>query len=76
MGLYACMWARACVCWWVGGVQPMGVCLEAEVVRAGSGKLIDGNRMFCGVARERERGFVLGTLSLSLSHTHVHTESM
>lgn len=48
----------------------MGV-FAAEVVRGGSGKLIDGNRMFYGVARERERQFVWGG-----SHTHAHTHYM
>ena len=44
-----------------------------EVVRGGSGKLIDGNRMFYGVARERES--LNGTLSLSQTHTHTHTHT-
>lgn len=35
-----------------------------EVVRGGSGKLIDGNRMFYGVATEKEREGFYGGQSL------------
>lgn len=61
----------------------MGVCAGGwgvygrvvEVVRTGSGKLIDGNRMFYRVAGERETESVYGgqCTFLSLSCTQTHT---
>lgn len=70
MSFYTCNMC-VCVSGW-GWVYVYGGVFVVEVVRGGSGKLIDGNRMFYGVARERKRESLYRG-SVSLTHTHMHT---